>query len=87
MRQISFLDNVKYFTINIFFLPLSNLAPTSFPFSVKLSAVTTAAPSRCYSYRNASEGRLRVQTHTHTLLFPRGDFCISNWFQIFIYYC
>lgn len=47
-----------------FFLPLSNLAPTSFPFSVKLSAVTTAAPPRCYSYRNASEGRLHIQTDT-----------------------
>lgn len=48
-----------------FFLPLSNLAPTSFPFSVKLSAVTTAAPPRCYSYRNASEGRLHIQTHAY----------------------
>lgn len=46
------------------FLPLSNLVPTSFPSSLKLSAVTSAACPRCYSYRNASEGRLHVQTHT-----------------------
>lgn len=79
-----FRQYVKYFTINVFFfLALSNRVLASFQFSIKLSVTTLP---RCYSLiSGATVQEDSVYKHTPTLLFPHGNFCISNWLQIIFF--
>lgn len=76
MKQLTFLDNVKYFTINGFFF----LA--SFPFlSSSCCYNSSTSALLLMNFRNAGEGRPYVQTHTlfyfHTVTSILINYCTS----------